>query len=81
MNAIKRNILKTIAIVLIPVGLTGCQSGVSPHPFTTMFQQRPLDTAMYEADRQPVLPASLSHNPDENPSQATAAIAESTVIQ
>jgi len=80
MKTIKRNILKTIALVLIPVGLTGCQSGVSPHPFTTMFQKQPLELPLVEAE-QAVIPASLTHDVDKAPSLVTAAVAEESVCQ
>ena len=80
MKTIKRNILKTIALVLIPVGLTGCQSGVSPHPFTTMFQKQPLELPLVEAE-QAVIPASLTHDVDKDPSLVTAAVTEESVCQ
>ncbi|MCR9201740.1 MAG: hypothetical protein NXI04_24100 [Planctomycetaceae bacterium] len=74
MKTITRNILKTIALVLIPIGLTGCQSGVSPHPFTTMFQKQPLELPLAAEDKQSVIPASLTHGADEDPSLVTAAV-------
>ena len=80
MKTIKRHLLATLAAVLIPVALSGCQSGVSPHPFATMFQTMPLDVPVTEPDSRPVIPATFSHDTSA-PSQVTAAIAEESTLK
>lgn len=82
MKTSQRKFFNTLAAVLIPVALAGCQTGVSPHPFATMFQTMPLDIPVTESNTRPVIPATLSHDKAENPSRVTAAVAaEPTALQ
>lgn len=53
-QSIKNKVAQTFAALVVTAALSGCQTGKTPHPFTTMFDHRApvhgVTQASYRAD-------------------------------
>lgn len=62
MNSAKKKVAQTFAALLVTAAISGCQTGKTPHPFTTMFDRQGPEYGVAQAVHQADIPATMGEH-------------------
>lgn len=62
-KSIRNKVAQTLAALIVTACLSGCQTGKTPHPFTTMFDRRAPEYGVTQTVYQENIPDTMSEQP------------------